>query len=144
MQINESYLWLNHPWSVSATEFRFDLWRFRNESERLKELRFTFMDIQISLTVISLNFTVIFVEPATRSYFKIQPRKEIKTGRTCRNEGDCEQNWWRRNCHQKQIHSVLVTYSGDYQKEKVNVFCQIRTHNVKTVTCICHQPHLAN
>ena len=69
MQINESYLWFNHPWSVSATEFRFDLWRFRNESERLKELRFAFMDIQISLTFMSLNFTALFVEHATRSYF---------------------------------------------------------------------------
>ena len=56
MQINESYLWSNQPWSVSATEFRFDLWRFRNESERLKELRFAFMDIQNFADVYVLKF----------------------------------------------------------------------------------------
>ena len=63
--LNMSHIcgYFNHPWvdSVSASEFRFDLLRFRKESERLKELRFALFWIYFEIgrfsRILPINFT---------------------------------------------------------------------------------------
>ena len=107
----------------------------------------------------SLIFTVLFVEPLTRSYFKIRQMKKIRTCRRCREEHGhfYERRWWQSSililCRRKTVTSRKNSQTCWWHilvivKNKKSMFFDRFELTMlgpsSQITCNCHQTHLVN